>query len=248
MNTKMKTMRTMRSNYMPLIYIVDDEANIRRLASLSLEEQGMEVRSYENGEQLLDALDRSIPDCILLDWMMPGLDGIQLLHRIRNNDKFKNIPLIMLTAKSEEMDIVMALELGADDYISKPFGVKELPARVRAVLRRQNKATEDIQDKKLSASGITIDPKRHSVVKNGVNIDLTAREFDLLYVLMESPGRVFTRDTLLNQVWDTEYFGDTRTVDVHIRYLRQKIEDDDANPVYIKTIRGVGYSFADSEE
>ncbi len=233
---------------MPLIYIVDDEANIRRLASLALEEQGMEVRSYENGEQLLGALDRSIPDCILLDWMMPGLDGIQLLHRIRNNDKFKNIPLIMLTAKSEEMDVVMALELGADDYISKPFGIKELPARVRAVLRRQNRASEDTQDRKLSASGITIDPKRHSVVKNGVNIDLTAREFDLLYVLMESPGRVFTRDTLLNQVWDTEYFGDTRTVDVHIRYLRQKIEDDDANPVYIKTIRGVGYSFADSEE
>ena len=233
---------------MPLIYIVDDEANIRRLASLALEEQGMEVRSYENGEQLLEALDRSIPDCILLDWMMPGLDGIQLLHRIRNNDKFKNIPLIMLTAKSEEMDVVMALELGADDYISKPFGIKELPARVRAVLRRQSRSTEDTQDRKLSASGITIDPKRHSVVKNGVNIDLTAREFDLLYVLMESPGRVFTRDTLLNQVWDTEYFGDTRTVDVHIRYLRQKIEDDDANPVYIKTIRGVGYSFADSEE
>lgn len=233
---------------MPLIYIVDDEANIRRLASLALEEQGMEVRSYENGEQLLGALDRSIPDCILLDWMMPGLDGIQLLHRIRNNDKFKNIPLIMLTAKSEEMDVVMALELGADDYISKPFGIKELPARVRAVLRRQSRSTEDTQDRKLSASGITIDPKRHSVVKNGVNIDLTAREFDLLYVLMESPGRVFTRDTLLNQVWDTEYFGDTRTVDVHIRYLRQKIEDDDANPVYIKTIRGVGYSFADSEE
>ena len=154
----------------------------------------------------------------------------------------------MLTAKSEEMDVVMALELGADDYISKPFGIKELPARVRAVLRRQNRAPEDTQDRKLSASGITIDPKRHSVVKNGVNIDLTAREFDLLYVLMESPGRVFTRDTLLNQVWDTEYFGDTRTVDVHIRYLRQKIENDDANPVYIKTIRGVGYSFADSEE
>ena len=233
---------------MPLIYVVDDEANIRRLASLALEEQGMEVRNYENGEQLLEALDKSIPDCILLDWMMPGLDGIQLLHRIRNNEKFKNIPLIMLTAKSEEMDVVMALELGADDYISKPFGIKELPARVRAVLRRQSRSTEDTQDRKLSASGITIDPKRHSVVKNGENIDLTAREFDLLYVLMESPGRVFTRDTLLNQVWDTEYFGDTRTVDVHIRYLRQKIEDDDANPAYIKTIRGVGYSFADSEE
>lgn len=233
---------------MPLIYVVDDEANIRRLASLALEDQGMEVKGYENGEQLLVALDRSTPDCILLDWMMPGLDGIQLLHRIRNNEKFKNIPLIMLTAKSEEMDVVMALELGADDYISKPFGIKELPARVRAVLRRQSRSTEDMQDRKLSASGITIDPKRHSVVKNGENIDLTAREFDLLYVLMESPGRVFTRDTLLNQVWDTEYFGDTRTVDVHIRYLRQKIEDDDANPVYIKTIRGVGYSFADSEE
>lgn len=233
---------------MPLIYVVDDEANIRRLASLALEEQGMEVRNYENGEQLLEALDKSIPDCILLDWMMPGLDGIQLLHRIRNNEKFKNIPLIMLTAKSEEMDVVMALELGADDYISKPFGIKELPARVRAVLRRQSRSTEDTQDRKLSASGITIDPKRHSVVKNGENIDLTAREFDLLYVLMESPGRVFTRDALLNQVWDTEYFGDTRTVDVHIRYLRQKIEDDDANPAYIKTIRGVGYSFADSEE
>lgn len=233
---------------MPLIYVVDDEANIRRLASLALEDQGMEVKGYENGEQLLVALDRSTPDCILLDWMMPGLDGIQLLHRIRNNEKFKNIPLIMLTAKSEEMDVVMALELGADDYISKPFGIKELPARVRAVLRRQSRSTEDMQDRKLSASGITIDPKRHSVVKNGENIDLTAREFDLLYVLMESPGRVFTRDMLLNQVWDTEYFGDTRTVDVHIRYLRQKIEDDDANPVYIKTIRGVGYSFADSEE
>ena len=233
---------------MPLIYVVDDEANIRRLASLALEDQGMEVKGYENGEQLLVALDRSTPDCILLDWMMPGLDGIQLLHRIRNNEKFKNIPLIMLTAKSEEMDVVMALELGADDYISKPFGIKELPARVRAVLRRQSRSTEDMQDRKLSASGITIDPKRHSVVKNGENIDLTAREFDLLYVLMESPGRVFTRDMLLNQVWDTEYFGDTRTVDVHIRYLRQKIEDDDANPVYIKTIRGLGYSFADSEE
>lgn len=233
---------------MPLIYVVDDEANIRRLASLALEDQGMEVKGYENGEQLLVALDRSTPDCILLDWMMPGLDGIQLLHRIRNNEKFKNIPLIMLTAKSEEMDVVMALELGADDYISKPFGIKELPARVRAVLRRQSRSTEDMQDRKLSASGITIDPKRHSVVKNGENIDLAAREFDLLYVLMESPGRVFTRDMLLNQVWDTEYFGDTRTVDVHIRYLRQKIEDDDANPVYIKTIRGVGYSFADSEE
>lgn len=233
---------------MPLIYIVDDEANIRGLARLALEEQGMEVEGFTTGQELLNALEKNIPDCILLDWMMPGIDGIQVLHRIRNNEKYQNIPVIMLTAKAEEMDTVMALELGADDYISKPFGIKELPARIRAVLRRQNRSAEKLSDKTLSVSGITIDPKRHSVVKNGENIELTAREFDLLYVLMESPGRVFTRDTLLNQVWDTEYYGDTRTVDVHIRYLRQKIEDDDANPVHIKTIRGVGYSFAETEE
>lgn len=232
---------------MPLIYVVDDEANIRRLAAQALTDSGMQVESFAGGKEFLQAALRQVPDCVLLDWMMPSPNGLELIRMLRGNPLTRQLPVIMLTAKSDETDKVIGLELGADDYITKPFGVRELPARVRAVLRRHNRA-EQAEDDVLKRSGLAIDAKRRKFTKRGETIELTTREFDLLYVLMQHPGQVFTRDMLLDRVWQTNYYGDTRTVDVHVRYLRQKIEDDSANPVYIQTVRGVGYCFAEEQE
>ena len=234
---------------MPLIYVVDDEANIRRLASLALSDNGMQVESFGNGKDFLQRVKSQLPDCVLLDWMMPAPDGLEVIRTLRENPTTQNLPVIMLTAKSDEMDTVLGLELGADDYIIKPFGVRELPARVRAVLRRKSRSdAQDEDDEIITEGDLTIDAKRRKVTKRDEIIELTTREFDLLFVLMQHPGQVFSRDTLLDRVWKTNYYGDTRTVDVHIRYLRQKIEDDASNPIYIQTVRGVGYSFAEATE
>lgn len=232
---------------MPLIYVVDDEANIRRLASMALVESGMQVETYATGPEFLHALQYKVPDLVLLDWMMPGMDGLELIRRLRENPETINLPIIMLTAKSEELDKVIGLELGADDYITKPFGVRELPARVRAILRRQSRA-EQIEDEVLEEADLMMDARRRKLTKRGETIELTTREFDLLFILMQHPGQVFSRDMLLDRVWKTNYYGDTRTVDVHIRYLRQKIEDDPSNPRYIQTVRGVGYCFMDTTD
>ncbi len=232
---------------MPLIYVVDDEANIRRLATLALTDNGMSVESFATGRDFLQAVSRTVPDLVLLDWMMPAPDGLEVIRTLRENPATQNLPVIMLTAKSDEMDKVIGLEIGADDYLTKPFGVRELRARVRAVVRRRSRA-EQLEEDSLSLGGVEMDAKRRKVTKNGVAVDLTTREFDLLHILMLHPGQVFSRDVLLDRVWKTNYYGDTRTVDVHIRYLRQKIEDQPANPTYILTVRGVGYCFSDEWE
>ncbi len=232
---------------MPLVYIVDDEANIRRLASLALQDFGMETETFGDGQAFMTAVKRKLPDLAIIDWMMPPPDGLQLCRELRAAPETRSLPIIMLTARTDETDKVLGLEMGADDYISKPFGVKELPARVRALLRRQKLAHESGTDL-LEQGPLKLYPSRRRVSKRGQDINLTQKEFDLLAQLMRYPGQVFTREMLLDRIWQTDFFGDTRTVDVHIRYLRQKLEDEANNPSMILTVRGVGYCFAEDLE
>lgn len=232
---------------MPLVYIVDDEANIRRLASLALQDFSMDTETFADGNAFLAAVKRKLPDLAIIDWMMPPPDGLQLCRELRSDPETKHLPIIMLTARTDEMDRVLGLEMGADDYISKPFGVKELPARVRALLRRQKMASEVSMD--VVAEGpLKLYPTRRRVTKHGQDISLTQKEFDLLAQFMRYPGQVFTREMLLDRIWQTDFFGDTRTVDVHVRYLRQKLEAEPNNPAFILTVRGVGYCFAEDLE
>lgn len=232
---------------MALIYIADDELNIRRLVAFGLKESGFDTAEFPDGAQLMKAVKKRIPDAIILDWMMPQPDGLAVCRMLRENTETRLIPILMLTARGEEIDRVLGLELGADDYIVKPFSVKELCARVKAVLRRSARR-EEAQELVLTAGdgGLSVDISRHTVTNEGRAVELTAKEFDLLVMLMKNSGKVLTRDTLLDKVWGVEYFGDTRTVDVHVRYLRQKIEKNPEEPVYIQTVRGVGYKFAES--
>ncbi|MDI9469442.1 MAG: response regulator transcription factor [Bacillota bacterium] len=233
---------------MPLIYIVDDEPHIRLLAAEALGDYGMETVTFADGEALLAAIDRRLPDCVLLDWMMSPPDGLEICRRLRSGERTRTLPIIMLTARTDEVDRVLGLEIGADDYISKPFGVKELAARVRALLRRRDYDSQLAENERLELGPIELDLKRRRVLKRGEPVELTLREFDLLSVLMQSPGQVFSRDQLLDRVWKTNYYGDTRTVDVHVRYLRQKLEDEPAEPRLIRTVRGIGYAFAAADE
>lgn len=230
---------------MALIYIADDELNIRKLVALGLKDSGFETAEFPNGTQLLNAVKQHSPDAIILDWMMPQPDGLAVCRMLRENEATRAIPVLMLTARGEEIDRVLGLEMGADDYIVKPFSIKELCARVRAVLRRTGRQEEKV-DQILVRGALSVDITRHTVTKTGSLIELTAKEFDLLVILMKNSGKVLTRDTLLDKVWGVEYFGDTRTVDVHVRYLRQKIEDNPDEPVFIQTVRGVGYKFVES--
>ena len=228
---------------MPLVYIADDEPNIRRLVAFGLKDSGFESAEFADGETLLAGIKARKPDVIILDWMMPPPDGLAVCRTLRSDADTRDIPILMLTARGEEIDKVLGLELGADDYIVKPFGIKELCARVRSVLRRTARSQEPEQ--KLEAGTLQVGIARHTVTKNGTKIELTAKEFDLLAMLMKNRGKVLTRDSLLDKVWGVEYFGDTRTVDVHVRYLRQKVEDDPDHPVLIQTVRGVGYRFSE---
>ena len=228
---------------MALVYIADDEPNIRKLVAFGLKDSGYEPAEFADGNALLQAVKQRRPDAIILDWMMPPPDGLAVCRTLRSDADTRDIPILMLTARGEEIDKVLGLELGADDYIVKPFGIKELCARVRAVLRRTARSQEPEQ--KLEAGTLQVDIARHTVTKNGTKIELTAKEFDLLAMLMKNRGKVLTRDSLLDKVWGVEYFGDTRTVDVHVRYLRQKVEDDPDHPVLIQTVRGVGYRFSE---
>ncbi|ARP51257.1 DNA-binding response regulator [Ruminococcaceae bacterium CPB6] len=231
---------------MALVYIADDERNIRKLIAFGLKDAGFETGEFPDGETLLQGIRLRRPDAVLLDWMMPGMDGLQICRALRQNEKTHAIPILMLTAKGEEIDKVLGLEMGADDYITKPFGIKELCARVRAVLRRASRQP-NVPESVLNGAGIHVDVTRHTVQKVGQEVELTAKEFDLLCMLMRHAGKVLTRDTLLDKVWGVAYFGDTRTVDVHVRYLRQKIEDNPDNPTRILTVRGVGYKFCTQE-
>ena len=231
---------------MPLVYIADDEPHIRRLAAIGLKDAGFETAEFSDGAVLLHAVQQRQPDAVLLDWMMPGQDGLEVLRAMRENPITRPIPILMMTARTDEADRVRGLELGADDYVTKPFSVKELAARVRAVIRRQEYLTAP-DGRTRTVCGISIVASRRHVFRNGEAVELTQREFDLLYTLMKTPGRVYTREMLLDAVWKADFFGDPRTVDVHIRYLRQKLEDEPDHPRRILTVRGVGYRFAEEE-
>jgi two-component system, OmpR family, alkaline phosphatase synthesis response regulator PhoP len=222
------------------VLIVDDEEHICELIKFNLEKSGYDTIISTDGLDALNKAKHERPDLILLDLMLPGIDGYDVCKEIRKDSSISYIPIMMITAKGEEFDKVLGLELGADDYITKPFSVRELVARVKAILRRSN---IDIVDKYFKFGKLSIDFDKHEIFKSDKKIDLTLKEFELLRILVENAGRVVTRDFLLDRVWGYEYVGETRTVDVHIRHLRQKIEEDDKKPKYIETIRGIGYRF-----
>lgn len=222
------------------ILIIDDESNIVELIKYNLEMNGYKVLYAYDGNEGLNIAREQKPDLILLDIMLPKMDGFDVCKEIKKDKDIEHIPVIMLTAKGEEFDKILGLELGADDYITKPFSVRELLARIKAVMRR-NKKEENSQVIKLD--NLIIDFDKHEVLKSGKKVDLTLKEFELLRLLILNKGKVLTRDFLLDKIWGYEYYGETRTVDVHVRHLRQKIEDDDKNPRYIETIRGIGYKF-----
>ena len=222
------------------ILIVDDEKLLVKGIKFNFEQDGYTcVAAYDGEEAVKMAKDKSI-DLIILDLMLPKVDGLSACQKIR---EFSNVPIVMLTAKNEDMDKIMGLEYGADDYISKPFGIRELMARIKAVLRRYE-ATADLggsSDTVISVGDLSINVECHEVKIRDRSIDLTLKEFELLRYLVENRGHVFTRDQLLNSVWGIDYAGETRTVDVHIRHLRQKLSDGDNDEQYIETIRGKGY-------
>ncbi|SMC21552.1 two-component system, OmpR family, alkaline phosphatase synthesis response regulator PhoP [Clostridium acidisoli DSM 12555] len=222
------------------ILIVDDEEHILELIKFNLENNGFKVICANNGNDALKLAKNEVPQLVLLDLMLPGIDGYDVCREIRRDQSISTMPVIMITAKGEELDKILGLELGADDYITKPFSVRELVARVKAVLRRTK---TQYMDKIYNFDNIYIDFQKHEIVKDNKKVDLTLKEFELLQILVRNKGRVMTRDFLLDKVWGYEYVGETRTVDVHIRHLRQKIENDDKNPQYIETIRGIGYRF-----
>ncbi|EFI41725.1 response regulator [Peptoniphilus sp. oral taxon 386] len=224
------------------ILVVDDEAAIAEIIEFNLKRDGFEVELAFDGEQCLEKVKDSNFDLIILDVMMPKIDGFTVLRELR---KTRHIPIIMLTAKEDEVDKILGLELGADDYVVKPFSMRELTARVKAILRRYDFETEtpNSESKVIEAGDLIIDLTKYEIKKKGKVIDLTLREYELLKYLASSPGQVFSREELLDQVWDYEYYGDIRTVDVTVRRLREKIEDKDKDFKYIMTKRGVGYYF-----
>lgn len=223
------------------ILVVDDEEHIAELISYNLTNNGYKVIIANNGIDAVKLAVEEKPSLILLDLMIPGKDGYDVCKDVRSNSEIKNTPIIMLTAKSEEVDKILGLELGADDYITKPFSIRELLARVKAVLRRFN--IVEPESNVLVLGDLTADFDKREIFVKDKKLDLTLKEFELLEILIKNKGKILTRDTLLDKIWGYEYIGETRTVDVHIRYLRKKIEADDKNPKFIETIRGVGYRF-----
>ncbi|NLY37343.1 MAG: response regulator transcription factor [Tissierellia bacterium] len=218
------------------IFVVEDNKSIREMVMYALDAAGYKTSGFEEGEALFAALENKIPCLVLLDIMLPGKDGIGLLKKIRQTEKYKTLPVILLTAKSSELDRITGLDLGADDYITKPFSVMEMVSRVKALLRRVSAPEES--GKKVSVGPLSLNPQRRSAQLEGEVITLTFKEFELLHYLMLNEGIVLSRDRLLEQVWGFDYDGETRTVDMHIRSLRQKLGDGGE---MIKTLRNVGY-------
>ncbi len=223
------------------ILIVDDEKPLVKGIKFNLENEGYDVDCCYDGVSAVDMAKKTNYDLIILDLMMPGKDGLQACQEIRG---FSAVPIIMLTARSDRSDLLTGFESGADDYITKPFDVLELKARVRALLRRSSISSAKEPDPLLSHAQIHLDEERRSAFKDGVEVELTMKEFDLILFLMKNPGKVYSRERLLDLVWGYQYMGDTRTVDVHIRRLREKLERDPAAPELILTKWGVGYYFA----
>jgi len=221
--------------------VVDDEQVLVKGIKFNLEHEGYQVEAGYDGEQAVELAREGGFDLIILDLMMPKIDGLQACMRIR---EFSNVPIIMLTARSEDTDKIIGFEYGADDYITKPFNILELKARVRALLRRSGMREQTQETGILTAGHIKLDAGARAAWKDGEPVDLTAKEFDLMELLLRNPGRVYSRENLLNVVWGYEYIGDYRTVDVHVRRLREKLELAPANPEYIRTKWGVGYYLA----
>src|SRR5262245_22841871 len=229
----------------PRILLVDDEQSIQTLLSFPLRKDGYEVVQATDGREALERFGETTFDLVVLDVMLPRMDGLEVCRRMRARS---SVPIIMLTAKAEEIDKVLGLELGADDYITKPFSMREFRSRVKAALRRSGMARADADDERpIDVRGLRIDPGKRTVSRNGDVVQTTYVEFEILAALARSPGRVFTRDMLLARVWGDSAYRDPRTIDVHIRHLREKIEADPKEPEYLFTVRGVGYRFRDEE-
>jgi len=224
------------------ILVVDDEKALVKGIKFNLENEGHTVDTAYDGQEALDKVKENEPDLVIMDVMMPKLDGLGACMKIR---EFSKVPVILLTAKSEDSDKIMGFECGADDYITKPFNILELKARVRALLRRASISEHSSPSKVVTGGGITLDVERRSAKCDGQDVELTAKEFDLVEFLMRNPGKVYTRENLLATIWGAEYQGDIRTVDVHIRRLREKLEKEPAEPEKIMTKWGVGYYFKD---
>lgn len=219
-----------------MIYCVEDDASIREIEIYTLKSTGFAAKGFETAADFFAALRNEKPDLILLDIMLPDEDGTQVLKKLKKDPVTRDIPVIMASAKGTEYDKVQGLDTGADDYLAKPFGMMEMVSRIRAVLRRVNSSSEQVVEN----SGIRMDVSRHEVLVDGEPVVLTLKEYDLLYLLLSHPGIVYTRDQLLNHIWGTEYDGETRTVDVHVRTLRQKLGNAGR---HIDTVRGVGYRY-----
>lgn len=227
------------------ILVVDDEKDLVELLDYNLKKDGYSVLCTGNGLEALKLVDSEAPDLVVLDIMLPGMQGLDVLKTIKKKPETQGIPVILLTAKSEELDKVLGLELGADDYMTKPFSPRELTARVKAVLRRVSSTGKSVGQKSIVIGRLRIDLPRHKVLLGDKPVELSITEFKLLKYLAENRGRVIARESLLDNVWGHDAFVEPRTVDVHVRRLRAKIEDDPENPVFIKTVRGVGYVFAE---
>jgi len=223
------------------VLVVEDEESFIDALSVGLRREGFRVQIARDGAQALDLFDAVNPDLVLLDVMLPKISGIDVCRQLR---KRSQVPIIMVTAKGAEIDTVVGLEVGADDYVTKPYRLRELVARMRAVLRRAPRDRNgDASGEVLEVGDVTLDPERHEVVIRGEPVQLPLKEFELLELLLDNAGRVLTRETLIDRVWGSDYVGDTKTLDVHIKRLRSKVEDDPSNPSRIVTIRGLGYKF-----
>src|SRR6188472_277386 len=231
----------------PRILLVDDEQPIQTLLSFPLQRDGYEVVQAADGPEALARFDEQVFDLVVLDVMLPRMDGLEVCRRLRA--KGETVPIIMLTAKAEEIDKVLGLELGADDYITKPFSLREFRSRVKAALRRAGMARRFDEDdgQPVEVLDLRVDPAKRAVEVRGEQVQTTYVEFEILYALATSPGRVWTRDMLLTRIWGDSAYRDPRTIDVHIRHLREKIERDAKDPEYLFTVRGVGYRFRDTE-
>ena len=222
------------------VLVVEDEENLVEALRYNLEHEGYAVLTAPDGGSGLETARAALPDLVILDVMLPNLDGLEVCRILRRET---DVPILMLTAKGEEIDRVVGLEIGADDYVTKPFSMRELMARVRAMLRRPRKTASARMAEPLRSGSLAVDVDAHQATLNGEELRLKPREFDLLALFMRNPGRAFTRDQILEQLWGHDYIGDVRTVDVHVRWLREKIEADPSTPARIITIRGVGYRF-----
>ena len=230
------------------ILVVDDEKDIVDLIFYNLQREGFVVIQAHDGQQARELVKTAKPDLVLLDLMLPGMSGFEVCQSIRRDPETESLPVIMLTAKSDQIDKILGLELGADDYMTKPFSVRELVARVRAVLRRSGGRATTVSTDFFTFQGLRVDYGSCKVTVEGKEVDMSSREYRILEFLTRRPGRVYSRDQLLDQIWGDETFVEPRTVDVHISHLRTAIEQDKEHPRYILTVRGIGYKFADVTE